>query len=599
MLTACLVENRALSRWFPTLLAALLLIAPAALTQSTSSPTEDFDSLLHRAFDFHQQNDYAQALPLLRRAWTMRPHDYFVNLLIGIDLLRSGSPSEAVRFLREAGRLRPKEEFPPEYMGEAEAALKHYGDAAEAFSQGLRVAPDSSQAAIAYVDFSLARFAEMSARLRSSRRGLAAEYRLQALAHPAAEADRLSLLQRAVELDGSAPGIWGEIALAQAAGGKTPEAEEALAKARSLEADRENGPTPGRSDLRGQEAEAMLVAQKGDWAAAARRLNDIARASPIALADAITDWPVTLLPAGNPSAPGAAGAFLTCVASHCSRETLRKRLASVAGVHSSEIPPATSVSSAGKAPQTPNQLRRGVEFAELDQCERAIPTLERALSQRQDIYGMFLLSWCYAQQAGGAVARLGETGGDEAQIHMIRGDVLLRLQANSLAAQAEYQAALAKHPNDPAILQRLAEAQLSAGAINDARANAEAALKLDPHRFPAMRTLAKIAMEARDYDSALQYLRPLTTADPSDLNTRIELGTACAQTGNLDEALQNLQPALQKGYPDEKGSLHYQLGTVLRKLGKTAEADQAFATARELSDSFQRGSRREVSSEPH
>jgi Flp pilus assembly protein TadD len=58
----------------------------------------------------------------------------------------------------------------------------------------------------------------------------------------------------------------------------------------------------------------------------------------------------------------------------------------------------------------------------------------------------------------------------------------------------------------------------------------------------------------------------------------------------LEEALANLGPALRQGYPDEKGSLHYLLGTVLRRMGKSAEAQQAFDTARELSDHFQQGS---------
>ena len=47
------------------------------------------------------------------------------------------------------------------------------------------------------------------------------------------------------------------------------------------------------------------------------------------------------------------------------------------------------------------------------------------------------------------------------------------------------------------------------------------------------------------------------------------------------------------GYPDEKGSLHYLLGTVLKKMGRTAEADQAFAAATQLSEAFQQKSYRD------
>ena len=58
---------------------------------------------------------------------------------------------------------------------------------------------------------------------------------------------------------------------------------------------------------------------------------------------------------------------------------------------------------------------------------------------------------------------------------------------------------------------------------------------------------------------------------------RAELGKACAQTGALEQAWKNLSAALESGYPDEKGSLHYLLGTVLKKMGRAAEADRAFA----------------------
>jgi tetratricopeptide (TPR) repeat protein len=180
----------------------------------------------------------------------------------------------------------------------------------------------------------------------------------------------------------------------------------------------------------------------------------------------------------------------------------------------------------------------------------------------------------------------------------MRGDVLLRLQTNGTAALREYKAALEMHPNDPAILERIAEAQLASGQLEAARDTASVALKIDSHRTGCKRTLAKIAMDQRDYASALPYLRELVEQDPRDVSTRVELGTACAQTGALDEALRNLGPALAAGYPDQKGSLHYLLGTVLRKMGRADDAERAFAAARELSDTFQQTSRRGQNEQP-
>jgi tetratricopeptide (TPR) repeat protein len=175
----------------------------------------------------------------------------------------------------------------------------------------------------------------------------------------------------------------------------------------------------------------------------------------------------------------------------------------------------------------------------------------------------------------------------------MRGDIFLRLQAKPELAISEYQQALDASGNDPSVVERLAEAQLGAGKTDAARATAESALKIDPQRMGAKRTLARIAMQDRDYSAALPYLKELAARNPTDISGQVELGKACAQTGALDEAWQNLAPALKHGYPDEKGTLHYLLGTVLKKMGRTTEAERAFAEASQLSDAFQHKSYRD------
>jgi tetratricopeptide (TPR) repeat protein len=235
-----------------------------------------------------------------------------------------------------------------------------------------------------------------------------------------------------------------------------------------------------------------------------------------------------------------------------------------------------------------------VAFARLEDCPQGIPALERGLTKSSpEIYGMFLLTWCYSRQAGRAAEQVQQSGGDNASLHVMRGDVLLRLQAKPDMAIAEYQQALASPPNDPSVLERIADAQFGAGQVDAARQSAQAALKIDPQRISAKRTLARIAMQERNYAAAIPDLRDIVTRDPQDMTMRVELGKACAQTGALDQAWKNLSPALESGYPDEKGSLHYLLGTVLKKMGRAAEADRAFAAASQLSESFQQKSYRD------
>jgi predicted Zn-dependent protease len=237
-----------------------------------------------------------------------------------------------------------------------------------------------------------------------------------------------------------------------------------------------------------------------------------------------------------------------------------------------------------------------VAYAELERCADAIPSLERAASERteQDIYVKFLLSWCYAREAGRVTRDLQQQEGESgALVHMLRGDVLLRMQANSVGAVKEYNAALGAHPNDPEILERLAEAQYESGQLAEATANARLSLNIDPYRFSAMETLARVAMEQRNYAEAMPYLDKIVAHDPRDASAQVELGSVLAQTGKPADAVQHLLPALAAGYPDEKGSLHATLGAALRKIGRDAEATQAFAQARALSQAYQSSAHRD------
>lgn len=568
------------------------LILALSITFSLYSHAQgggDLEPLVQQAFELHQKGQFTMALPLLRRAYRIGPHDYFVNLLMGIDLLRTGQPKDAVPYLKEASRLRRGEEFPLDYLGEALARQKLNAYAVEAYLRAVHVANGSADSSVAFVDFALSRFAALSEQLRSSQSGLAAEYRLRALALPSSDVSRIQVLQHSAELDPAAPSIWSDLARALLATGDAVDAETALHQALDHDPD----------DLEAWPVDAHLAAQKSDWGHATDRLNAVASRSSSVFARAAREWPAALQPSESSAVSGAAANFLDCVGKHleaCSalqlppgaspapisvlfREQRWERL--------TKLP----VPSAG---QSDAWFRRGVAFAHLDDCEHAVPALERSHPETfPGVYGIFLLSLCYSREAGQIAEQARQSTDEEAVLHMMRGDILLRLQGNPQAAYSEYEAAATRRSNDPALLERLAEAQLGTGQVMAAEENAKAALKLDPHRPSAERILAKLAMQARDYETALPYLRKLVASNPRDIASRVELGNAAAQTGALEEALHNLQPALARGYPDEKGSLHYLLGSVLKKMGRKAEAEQAFAAARQLSDAFQQASHRD------
>ena len=571
-----------MGRWF-RMLAVIVILA------SYSSATEgDLKSLVQRAFDLHQKGEFAEALPLLRRAYALQPDDYFVNLLLGIDSLRTGQPKTALPFLKRASDLRPKEEYPLDYLGEAYARLDMYGEAAGAYLKGVRLSPGSAESSVAFVDFALTRFAGMSELLRSTQKGLAAEYRLRALALRENEASHLSLLQRAADLDVAAPGIWSDLALAMLASGNLSGAERCSHQA--LETD--------PNDQAAWIADAQLAAQNSDWQRASTCLNSVAQHSPMLLSEAARHWPPLLQPPPTSMLAGPAAKFFSCVRdarNPCDLGLVSKSSSSSSAVlYREQRWEQVTKLPAPQLVRTESWFQRGVAFAKLGDCQQAIPSLERGLSKTDpEVYGMFLLSWCYSREAGRTAETVQQWGTDETPLRIMRGDILLRLQAKPELAVAEYELALARDPNDPAVLERLADAAFGAGKIDAARQNAQAALKIDPHRLAAKRTIAKIAMQERDYNAALPYLQELATLNPQDVTMRVELAKALAQTGAFEEAWQKLAPALAQGYPDEKGSLHYLLGTVFKKMGRTAEADKAFAASTRLSKAFQQKSYRD------
>jgi predicted Zn-dependent protease len=376
-------------------------------------PQGQFRGILEQGFALHREARYGEAIPLLEEARRLEPSDYFANLLLGIDLLRTGRSAASVEYLRTAARANPKEDTPEEYLGEAEASLGHFSRAAAAYMEGGKRGNNSEESVLAWAGFALERFRQIGEELRSSEAGVAAMRRLQT-----------------------------------------------------------------------------------------------------------------------------------------------------------------------EAAQPPASLK----------CSAPIPVLEARLSPAPGDGGTEArheLSRCYAIEANRAAMQLGANAQDPAALHRLRGDVFLRLSNNAVGAVTEYKEAIKIRANDPALYERLAEAEMSAGDADAAQQAATAALAIDPHRSSAMGTLAMLAMNDRAYEKAVPWLERMKAESPGDHNVQVELAKALAQTEKPDEALENLKGALAAGYPDEKGALHSLEARLLRQLGKDTEAAKATAEAKRLSDAFQ------------
>src|SRR5579862_6441236 len=88
---------RTTARFCALLAFSLCLGAKAQGRDAPANQDEkEFQALLKQGFELHQQARFTEAIPVLERARKLEPQDYFANLLLGIDLLRTGKPLDAV-----------------------------------------------------------------------------------------------------------------------------------------------------------------------------------------------------------------------------------------------------------------------------------------------------------------------------------------------------------------------------------------------------------------------------------------------------------------------------------------------------------------------
>ncbi len=550
-------------------LIALFAICCAA---QPANPGE-LEDLLKKGEALNQQADYIHAIPLLRRATELAPQNPSANFLLGVALLESGHPADAVAPLRMAARANPLNEPAEGYLGDAEMEQKEFALAAETFQTAVARSPDSERALLWWTDYSLERFRVLAFSLRGSPKGRAAALRVTAENGKTAATAKESFLRQAAALDPQLNGIWGELGVAQAQLAMDANATASLKTAQQRQPD-------ASSTL---QLEAMLEAASGNWPQAEKRILELGERSPAGLRKFLAVWPQRLIP--DAAVKGAIWQCLrqgttSCPSKNAQGNTLPvERLFQEGRWEQLAAMPAPAPNSAVE------WFWRGIAFVELGDCSSAIPAFERGIKPGAETAAAWLTS-CYELEAVHTADQL-KAQGKEASVHQIRGDILLSIRLDPSQAAAEYTEALRLKPNNPELLEKLAEAYFSLGDMDRARQSGQEALEQNPHRRQVLRLLIHVAMNQRDYPTALSLLDRLAALEPDDAWTRVQQGTAYAQTGHPEEAVQHLKSALDAGYPDEKGALHAVLAGQLRKLGRDQDANRAADQATRLADSFQ------------
>ena len=156
---------------------------------------------------------------------------------------------------------------------------------------------------------------------------------------------------------------------------------------------------------------------------------------------------------------------------------------------------------------------------------------------------------------------------------------LSRQQRKFPEAVANYEAAERALPRSPGPKMGLATVYWELGQFDKSEQYLHEVLKLSPNSPQALFELGNIRVRQRREEEAIPLLTAFLASEPDSLSACADLGRAYLHLGRDAQAAVWLEKALPI---DEKGDIHYQLATVLKKLGRQPEADEALRVSKLL-----------------
>jgi tetratricopeptide (TPR) repeat protein len=167
-----------------------------------------------------------------------------------------------------------------------------------------------------------------------------------------------------------------------------------------------------------------------------------------------------------------------------------------------------------------------------------------------------------------------------ARAHQLRGQSA-EAQEKTAEAEAEYEAALEAGPPTADVLVALGDlVRQSKVDFAAARGYYSRALELAPGRYEALYGIGVCDSLAGDHAKAIASFRKALRAAPGSAPAHLALGISLLQTGQTAAAVTELEQAAK--LEPRMRQAYYQLGRAYQVLGRSSDAEAAFAKVQEL-----------------
>ncbi|MGA8274075.1 MAG: tetratricopeptide repeat protein [Candidatus Sulfotelmatobacter sp.] len=217
----------------------------------------------------------------------------------------------------------------------------------------------------------------------------------------------------------------------------------------------------------------------------------------------------------------------------------------------------------------------------LDRTETAVEALlvlNREFAHDPDV--LYTTTHFYSELASRAAQELAATAPTSHQAEQLEAEAF-ESQENWDRAIAEYKTILEQEPKLHGIHYRIGRILLSKTPAETENATAEfnKALKIDPENASAEFMLGEIARQAGQWDEAIGHFSRASKLDEGFQEAYLALGMSLNSAGKFSDAIGPLRTYIKTQPGDPAG--HYQLATAYARTGHKPEAEREMALQRE------------------